>query len=241
MLGDSHAKLKRLAANASVRARAYMAGTLSREQDTAAIRAISRDTIWEWGLDTGEIIRTPSWQDTLSIALPVREEFTSWVERIHPEDRTATIKRLQRRDRRGPSGTSIHLQIAGPPWQVSLGLGSRFYRPRRDGLETVASHRPQRREKKLPPLHSGAVMYFRKNLGAIPRPQAGTTCRGARRLKPEVAPAESSVRRRRPVASREEQRPAGTYRLSPANDQGCSSLCPWSFSPSNFKASPMAD
>jgi PAS domain-containing protein len=72
-----------------------MAGSLSRERDSAAIWAISRDTIWEWGLDTGEIIRTPSWQDSLSSSLPVREEFASWVERIHPEDRTATIARLQ--------------------------------------------------------------------------------------------------------------------------------------------------
>jgi PAS domain-containing protein len=96
VLGDSHNKLKHVAAKASARARAYMVGAMSTDQDTVAIRAISRDTIWEWGLDTGEIIRTPSWQDSLSVALPVREEFTSWVERIHPEDRTATIKRLQR-------------------------------------------------------------------------------------------------------------------------------------------------
>ncbi len=95
LLGDSHAKLKLVAARASIRARAYMAGALSLEQDTAAIRAISRDTIWEWGLDTGEIIRTPSWQDGLSSALPVREEFTSWIERIHPEDRLETVTRLQ--------------------------------------------------------------------------------------------------------------------------------------------------
>jgi PAS domain-containing protein len=94
-VGASHTKLKLVAARASIRARAYMAGALSREQDSAAIRAISRDTIWEWGLDTGEILRTPSWQDALSSSLPVREEFTSWVERIHPEDRSATVERLQ--------------------------------------------------------------------------------------------------------------------------------------------------
>jgi len=114
VLGSSNAKLKRLSANASARARAYMAGALSREQDTAAILAISRDTIWEWGLDTGEIIRTPSWQDTLSIALPVREEFTSWVERIHPEDRTATIKRLQHAIEEGRQELQYTYRLLGP-------------------------------------------------------------------------------------------------------------------------------
>ena len=114
VLGSSHAKLKRLSANASARARAHMAGALSREQDTTAILAISRDTIWEWGLDTGEIVRTPSWQDTLSIALPVREEFTSWVERIHPEDRTATIKRLQHAIEEGRQELQYTYRLLGP-------------------------------------------------------------------------------------------------------------------------------
>jgi K+-sensing histidine kinase KdpD len=95
ILGDSHLKLKRMVQNAALRTRAFMAGALSVEQDIVAIRAISRDTIWEWALDTDEIIRTPSWQDALSIALPAREEFTSWAQRIHPEDRATTIERLQ--------------------------------------------------------------------------------------------------------------------------------------------------
>jgi len=114
LLGKSHAKVKRLAANASARTRAYMAGAISREQDTAAIRAISRDTIWEWGLDTGEIIRTPSWQDTLSVALPVREEFTTWVERIHPADRTATIERLRRAIEEGRQELQYTYRLLGP-------------------------------------------------------------------------------------------------------------------------------
>jgi K+-sensing histidine kinase KdpD len=113
-LGDSYTQLNRLAETASARARAYMAGAMSSEQDTAAIRAISRDTIWEWGLDTGEIVRTPSWQDTLSVALPVREEFTSWVERIHPEDRTATIKRLQRAIEEGRQELQYTYRLLGP-------------------------------------------------------------------------------------------------------------------------------
>jgi len=114
VLGNSHAQLKRLTAHASARARAYMAGAISSEQDTEAIRAISRDTIWEWGLDTGEIVRTPSWQDTLSVALPVREEFTSWVERIHPDDRTDTIKRLQRAIEEGRQELQYSYRLLGP-------------------------------------------------------------------------------------------------------------------------------
>jgi PAS domain-containing protein len=95
LLGDSHANLKRFAVNASARARTYVAAALNKEVNSAALRAISRDTVWEWELETGEITRTPSWQDRISIALPAREPFTSWVERIHPEDRDATVTRMQ--------------------------------------------------------------------------------------------------------------------------------------------------
>ncbi len=114
LLGDSHAKLKLVAARASIQARAYMAGALRLEQDTAAIRAISRDTIWEWGLDTGEIIRTPSWQDGLSSALPVREEFTSWLERIHPEDRMDTVTRLQEAIKEGRQELQYTYRLMSP-------------------------------------------------------------------------------------------------------------------------------
>jgi K+-sensing histidine kinase KdpD len=118
ILGASHVKLKRLAANGFIRARIYMAGALSREQDAAAIRAISRDTLWEWGLDTGEIVRTPSWQDTLSVALPEREEFASWTERIHPQDRTSTIKRLQQAIEEGSQELQYTYRLLGPGGRV---------------------------------------------------------------------------------------------------------------------------
>ena len=95
LLGDSHVNLQRFAVDASARARTYVAAALNKEMNNAAIRAISRDTVWEWELDTGEITRTPSWQDRISIALPAREPFASWIERIHPEDRDATVTRMQ--------------------------------------------------------------------------------------------------------------------------------------------------
>jgi K+-sensing histidine kinase KdpD len=95
LLGASHASLKRLATKASARARTYVAAALNKEANNAAIRAVSRDTVWEWELDSGAITRTPSWQDRISIALPARETFTSWVERIHPEDRDAIVTRLR--------------------------------------------------------------------------------------------------------------------------------------------------
>jgi len=120
ILGDSHVKLRRLAANAFIRARIFMAGALSREQDAAAIRAISRDTLWEWELDTGEIVRTPSWQDTLSVALPEREEFVSWTERIHPQDRTSTIKRLQEAIKEGSQEIQYTYRLLGPGGKIVL-------------------------------------------------------------------------------------------------------------------------
>jgi len=96
LLGDSHARLKHFAANVSARAKTYIGAALNKEMNNAAIRAVSRDTVWEWELESGQIIRTPSWQDRISIALPVRETFASWVQRIHPADRDATVTRMQR-------------------------------------------------------------------------------------------------------------------------------------------------
>jgi PAS domain-containing protein len=114
VLGASHAKWRQLAAHASARARKYIAAALNKEVNTAAIRAISRDTVWEWGLDTGEISRTPSWQDSISAALPVRETFASWVERIHPEDRNATVTRLQRAIEEGREELQYTYRLLGP-------------------------------------------------------------------------------------------------------------------------------
>jgi len=116
--GNLDMKVKRLASNFSVRARAYMAAAQSREQDTAAMRTISRDTIWEWELDTGEIIRTPSWQDALSSALPQREDFVAWIERIHPEDRHITLTRLHRAIEEGRQELQYTYRLVAPDGRV---------------------------------------------------------------------------------------------------------------------------
>jgi K+-sensing histidine kinase KdpD len=114
VLGSSYSKLKRLAAYFSAQARAYLAAALSRGQDIEAMHAISRDTIWEWDLDTGEIIRTPSWQDTLSVALPEREDFVCWIDRIHPDDREMTINRLRRALEEGREELHYSYRLLGP-------------------------------------------------------------------------------------------------------------------------------
>jgi len=139
-LGASHASLKHFAATVSARARTYVAAALNKEANNAAIRAVSRDTVWEWELDTGEITRTPSWQDRISIALPVRETFASWVQRIHPADRDATVTRVQRaidegREEfqyayrlRAPSGTFVSVWdhafiVRGADWKALRVIG----------------------------------------------------------------------------------------------------------------------
>ena len=114
LLGSVHIALKRQMAGIWIKARACMAGALTRDHDTAAMRAISRDTIWEWELDTGEIIRTPSWQDSLSTALPQREDFVSWVDRIHPDDRQPTITRLHRAMEEGSQELQYTYRLLGP-------------------------------------------------------------------------------------------------------------------------------
>jgi K+-sensing histidine kinase KdpD len=140
LLGGSHASLKRFAAKASARARNYVAAALNKEMNNAAIRAVSRDTVWEWELETGEIIRTPSWQDRISIALPVRETFESWVKRIHPDDRGATVTRIQQAIEEGreefqytyrllaPSGTFVSVWdhafiVRGADWKALRVIG----------------------------------------------------------------------------------------------------------------------
>jgi K+-sensing histidine kinase KdpD len=114
VLGDSNVKLKRLAANASGRARTYITAALNKEVNAVAIRAISRDTVWEWGLDTGEINRTPSWQDTISVALPMRETYASWVERMHPDDRNATVTRLRHAIEEGQEELQYTYRLLAP-------------------------------------------------------------------------------------------------------------------------------
>jgi K+-sensing histidine kinase KdpD len=140
LLGDSHARLKHFAANISTRAKTYIGAALNKEMNNAAIRAVSRDTVWEWELDSGQIIRTPSWQDRISIALPVRETFASWVQRIHPADRDATVTRMQRAIADGreefqytyrllaPSGTFVSVWdhafiVRGADWKALRVIG----------------------------------------------------------------------------------------------------------------------
>ena len=140
VLGNSHASLKHFAATVSARARTYVAAALNKEVNNAAIRAVSRDTVWEWELETGEITRTPSWQDRISIALPSRETYASWVERIHPEDRDATVTRMQQAIEQGreevqytyrllaPSGTFLSVWdhafiVRGADWKALRVIG----------------------------------------------------------------------------------------------------------------------
>jgi hypothetical protein len=140
LLGNSHTSLKRFAATVSARARTYVAAALNKEMNNAAIRAVSRDTVWEWELESGQIIRTPSWQDRISIALPVRETFASWVQRIHPDDRSATVTRMQQAINDGreefqytyrllaPSGTFVSVWdhafvVRGADWKALRVIG----------------------------------------------------------------------------------------------------------------------
>ena len=113
-LGDSHASLKRIAVNATSRARTYVVAALNKEVNNAAIRAVSRDTVWEWELETGNITRTPSWQDRISIALPAKESLSAWVERMHPEDRDATVKRMQQAIEEGREDFQYTYRLLGP-------------------------------------------------------------------------------------------------------------------------------
>ncbi len=95
ILGDSHKRLRHLLERTSARARNYLAAAVTKEVQASALRSVSRDTVWEWEIEENKIHRTPSWQDTISAVLPEEETFGSWVDRIHPEDRSVTVSRLR--------------------------------------------------------------------------------------------------------------------------------------------------
>ena len=77
---------------------------------------------------------------SITIALPVRETFASWIERIHPEDRDATVRRMQQAIKEGreefqytyrllaPSGTFVSVWdhafvVRGSDWKALRIIG----------------------------------------------------------------------------------------------------------------------
>jgi hypothetical protein len=152
-LGGAYANVKGVATNFLALMRAQTDTARRLHPDTETIRAISGDTIWEWELETGAIIRTGSWSGTLAEVLPAQEGFDSWVERIHPADREATISRLQRALEEGrqelqysyrllsPGGKFLSISdhafiVRGDDWKPLRVIGRSAELPMRHGQES---------------------------------------------------------------------------------------------------------
>ena len=113
-LGGAYANVKGIAGSFLALMRAQTETARRLHQDTETIRAISRDTIWEWEIDTGEITRTASSSGALADVLPAQEGFDSWLDRIHPADRDATISRLQRAIEEGRQELQYSYRLRSP-------------------------------------------------------------------------------------------------------------------------------
>ncbi len=114
LLNGSHRALVRLVAELTTRAHGYLRTLLRTGEDLDATRRVSRDIIWEWDLDNGEILRLSGWQDPLSQVLPKRDVFPVWIERIHSEDRVKVLQLLTQTINDGREDVEYTYQILGP-------------------------------------------------------------------------------------------------------------------------------
>ena len=89
------------------------------------------------------------------VALPVREEFTSWVERIHPEDRTATIARLQEAIEEGRQELQYTYRLLGPRGEF-LSVWDHAFIVRGADWKPLSDHRPQRGISRVTKCASGS-------------------------------------------------------------------------------------
>lgn len=78
------------------RSRAEKALSRSEERFELAARG-SNDGIWDWDLKADSIYYSPRWLSLLGLSetAPIANSPTTWLERVHPEDRAALAKKLQ--------------------------------------------------------------------------------------------------------------------------------------------------
>ncbi len=70
----------------------------------------NRDGIWDWNLKTGEVFFSPRWKAMLGYTNPeIAPQIEEWFQRLHPDDRTLVLNRLQDHfDRKTPVYRSEH-------------------------------------------------------------------------------------------------------------------------------------
>jgi len=89
-------KLRKMATEKTRQARDYLDLILRWTEDIRAVRSLSRDVLWEWDLESDQVMRTSNLRHELSGALPTKESFSLWLGRMQPED-SARIRAILRR------------------------------------------------------------------------------------------------------------------------------------------------
>ena len=99
-LSARHQEARHLLSQALTRMRLYGQQLWQSVEETRALRHISRDVIWEWDLSTNQVMGGAARPDNPAAAgatLP----FSSWLEQIHPDDRSTFIANLSSALERG--------------------------------------------------------------------------------------------------------------------------------------------
>jgi PAS domain-containing protein len=114
LLTGSHVALRRAVVDLTSRSQSYLKMVLQWREELEATRRVSRDILWEWNVENGEIQRLYGPQEPLSQFLPTREPFADWVERIHSGDRPGVTETLNRNLAEGRTELHYTYQILGP-------------------------------------------------------------------------------------------------------------------------------
>jgi len=94
LLSAEHSRTRRLLSDVLSQVDTYAKRLWKMVEDARALKAISRDVIWEWDLSPSPAVpRTVTRELPEKIVTPV--EFTLWLQQIHPKDRLNVITSLR--------------------------------------------------------------------------------------------------------------------------------------------------
>jgi PAS domain-containing protein len=113
LLTGSHVKLRRAILDLTSRSRAYLEMIIRWREDLEATRRVSRDILWEWNLESGEIQRLYGLKEPLSEVLPKRDVFGGWLGQMHAEDRKRVFELATRALAEGRTEFQYTYQVLG--------------------------------------------------------------------------------------------------------------------------------
>jgi PAS domain-containing protein len=172
LLSGSHAALRRAVVDLTSRSQSYLKMVLRWREDLEATRRVSRDILWEWNVENGEIQRLYGPKEPLSEFLPNREPFKDWAERIHSGDRPGVLETFNRNLAEGRTELHYTYQVLGrdgvysqfsdhafivrdPAWKAVRVIGRSAQIESRMSLRRAETGRFERMFK-----HSPSVMFI---------------------------------------------------------------------------------